>query len=387
MSESRMVDARTGRATTLCSMSRKSVGSRVSMSSKTRSSVGSRNSTGRRRVAWDRSALARAQPRPRVESHRDRSLARAEVDLAPSPRTRYDGSMKSRFDFLTALLLLPLAACPGDDGTANDETSTSTPVTGTATDTTTDTPPTDTTTDTPATDTADTMADSTGTPGDGGFCIHQCRGDADCMVGGMDAGLTCQDSVCTGDVPAGCTDDAECVALLSGWTGSPCTAGGGECEPLGQLCVPVGDGGGCATPPGEFFPCNTVPGWSELEVLDIDGNTVTVCGNGNAECNDDGFCFSPCQADADCASKAYPVCDTATGLCGCGSDDDCAALGEPHLAVCNAGVCGCNSDQQCVDGEAGDACTADGFCGCTADAACSNVENFFDGGTIGCVML
>src|SRR5690606_29233117 len=220
--------------------------------------------------------------------------------------------------------------------------------------------------------------------GDGdAFCAHQCSSDADCLVGGMDVSLTCQDSFCTGE-SSGCTDNAECVALLSGWA-TACTSGGGECDATAQVCVQVGDGGACATPPGEFFACDSVPGWAELEVPDIDGNNVTVCGNPNAECSDEGFCFSPCQSDDDCASEAYPVCDTTSGLCGCGSDADCATIGQPHLSVCNAGVCGCGEDQQCVDGNAGDVCTTDGFCGCSGDAACANVPNTFDGGMISCV--
>lgn len=276
---------------------------------------------------------------------------------------------------LTALALLLPLGCPSDDGnadtsstTGNDEVETSADATDDAT----------------SDATTDATADTSDTSNEGGFCIHQCMADADCLVDGQDIGLTCQDNLCTGD-SSGCTDNAECVAQFSGWT-MPCTAGGGECDQLMQVCVAAGGGGLCATPPSDFFMCDVVPGWSEIEVTDIDGNPVTVCGNANAECNDQGFCFSPCQSDADCPSEAYPVCDTNSGLCGCSSDADCATLGQPQLSVCNAGVCGCGSDQHCVDGNFGDVCN-DGSCGCSGDAACANIENNFDGGMISCVNL
>lgn len=275
---------------------------------------------------------------------------------------------------LTSLVLLSSLGCPSDDGNADTDSTTGNDEVDTTADSATDDATSDATTD--ATDTNDTNAD-------GGFCIHQCSADADCLVDGQDLGLTCQDSLCSGD-SSGCTDNAECVALFSGWV-TACTAGGGECDMLGQVCVQAGDGGLCATPPSDFFMCDTVPGWAEIEVTDIDGNPVTVCGNPSAECNADGFCFSPCSSDADCTSEAYPVCDTNTGVCGCSSDADCATLGQPQASVCNAGVCGCGSDQNCVDGNAGDVCTADGFCGCSGDAACANTENPYDGGMISCV--
>jgi hypothetical protein len=272
--------------------------------------------------------------------------------------------------FLTAFVLLLPLGCPSDDGNADTSSTSGNDEIETSADTSSDA-----TNDT--NDTSDTNAD-------GGFCIHQCMADADCLVDGQDVGLTCQDSLCTGD-SSGCTDNAECVAVFSGWT-MPCTAGGGECDQLMQICVAAGDGGLCATPPSDFFMCDVVPGWSEIEVPDIDGNLVTVCGNASAECNEQGFCYSPCQSDADCTSEAYPVCDTNSGLCGCSSDTDCATLGQPQASVCNAGVCGCGSDQHCVDGNAGDVCS-DGACGCSGDAACANVENAFDGGMISCVAL
>ena len=283
---------------------------------------------------------------------------------------------------LAFAFLAPLTGCPGDDSgsdtdnTNNTEGATDTP----ATDGETDTP--GETDDPPATDGEDDT--STGGGPSGGFCIHQCEGDGDCTIEGMDVGLTCQDGFCAGEPVEGCTSDDECIAQLSGWEfGPPCTAGGGECEAAMQVCLDVGGEGHCVSAPSEFFMCETAM-LDEIETTDIDGNMVTVCGNAGAACGDDGFCFSPCQSDDDCASEAFPVCNTDTGSCECGEDAHCATLGNEGTSVCNGGVCGCGEDQNCVDGGQGDVCN-DGFCGCSGDMACADVENTFDGGMISCV--
>jgi hypothetical protein len=234
--------------------------------------------------------------------------------------------------------------------------------------------------------TTETTADGPETSGDGdgdGYCGHQCTTDADCLIDGMSFDLTCVDSLCMSPDSAGCTGDEECVALYSGWATS-CTSGGGECDALGQLCIDFGGAGLCATPPSDIIPCDVLQ-QEEIEVPDIDGNLVVVCGQPNATCTEDAFCFVPCGSNDDCLSPSAPVCDVESGTCQCGSDADCAMTGEPHLSVCNAGLCGCGEDQQCVDGGAGDLCTADGFCGCSGDMACAGVENPFDGGMISCV--
>jgi hypothetical protein len=194
----------------------------------------------------------------------------------------------------------------------------------------------------------------------------------------MSIDLTCVDNVCTSEDP-GCTGDEECVALYSAWS-TPCTAGGGECDALAQVCLDIGL---CATPPSDIIPCATLL-MEEIQTTDIDGNPVVVCGHPDAVCNDDGFCFVPCASDEDC-SGAYPICDVGSGVCQCGTDADCATLNLPQASVCNAGSCGCGSDQNCVDGNAGDICTGTGSCGCSGDMACANVENPFDGGAYACV--
>jgi hypothetical protein len=242
------------------------------------------------------------------------------------------------------------------------------------------------TTGTTTTDGTDTTADGPETTGDGdgdgngdGYCAHQCTSDADCQINGMSVDLTCVDNVCTSADP-GCTDDDECVALYSGWT-TPCTAGGGECDGLGQICL---GNNLCATPPSDFIDCAAL-GMEEVNAIDIDLNPVVVCGQPTAICNDDAFCFLPCASDDDCLSDAYPSCDVGSGLCQCGSDADCATLNLPQGSACNAGYCGCGSDQDCIDGNVGDVCTGAGYCGCSGDMACANLANPFDGGMYACV--
>lgn len=232
--------------------------------------------------------------------------------------------------------------------------------------------------------TADPSAGSTTDSGSSGsFCVHQCASDVDCRVDGKDVGLACKDSLCTGGSTQ-CTNNAECVALYSGWTATPCTSGGGECGGLLQHCVRLPDGtGGCAYVPGDFFTCDSVAGWVELTVPDIDGNPVTVCGNPKAECNEQGICFVGCDSNADCVSEAYPVCNPQTRQCGCGSDDHCATLGLPYLSACHDGVCGCAIDAHCVDAAQGDVCK-EGRCQCSGDAACVNYSHGYDGGTVVC---
>ncbi|MEX1364523.1 MAG: hypothetical protein AB1Z98_15460 [Nannocystaceae bacterium] len=281
----------------------------------------------------------------------------------------------SSFFALAFSLCIPLSGCPGDDS-GSDDTTTSTPTS------TTDPTGSGEETVTPETE----GMDETGTAPSGGFCLHQCEADGDCTVGGMDVGLTCQDNFCTGEAPDACADDDECIALFSGWSaGMACTAGGGECDALMQICLDVGGEGRCASGPSEFFMCETA-GLDEIMTTDIDGNDVTVCGNASAQCGDNGVCFDPCTSDDDCLGEAAPVCNTGTGTCECGEDSHCETLGLPALSVCNGGTCGCGADENCVDGEAGDVCN-DGLCGCSGDMACDGVDNAFDGGAISCVNL
>lgn len=218
------------------------------------------------------------------------------------------------------------------------------------------------------------------------ICLHRCDADADCLVDGADLGLTCVDRACTNpDTAAQCTDDAQCVAKLSGWdAGAPCTAGGAECHAGTQACIEVFGDGHCVTVPDDFIRCETLL-LTEVQLTDLDGHDVTVCGNPNASCTDGG-CLSPCHTDDDCHSPAWPRCDPDSGRCGCGDDADCATLGLPTLSACVEGRCGCADGAACAEAGLGDACVS-GTCTCTGDPACRGADNLFDGGQVACVPL
>jgi hypothetical protein len=224
--------------------------------------------------------------------------------------------------------------------------------------------------------------DSTGTDGSGGdaFCVHQCMSDTDCWQMGYEVGLSCVDSLCTPDTPYPplCTDDQGCIAWHSVWT-TACTAGGGECEPFGRVCLDIGF---CGILPS-VTPCAEL--WmEELQTTDIDGNPVVVCWEPDATCLDDGLCFVPCESDGECLDNpSHSTCNLETGICQCGSDADCA-INQPPRSVCNAGTCGCGEDQHCIDGNIGDVCMSNGQCGCSNDMACDGISNYFDGGALVC---
>jgi hypothetical protein len=223
--------------------------------------------------------------------------------------------------------------------------------------------------------------------GDGMFCMFECQVDEDCTTMGMDTGLTCVDNRCTGDTTVeGCETNEDCIAQLSGWSfGAACTAEA-DCAATMQHCVEVDGAGHCASGPTEFVTCETLM-MEEVMVPNIEGDTVTLCGNPNAECRDDGTCFDPCAADTDCPMYA-PNCDEATGLCSCSEDAHCETLMSPAQSVClGTGACGCDTDDDC-DGVGTDVCITElGVCGCSGAAACDDVTNPFDGTTVVCAGL
>lgn len=279
--------------------------------------------------------------------------------------------------------LLLLAAACNDDGGRNAETNNNNSETANNDD------PTgngdgdgdgDPTGDGDGSPTGDGDGDPTGEP-EGSFCIHQCSIDADCQIGGQDAGLSCVDKTCIG-ASTKCDGNEECVALFSGWA-TPCTAGGNECSADTQACIVVEGQGRCASKPNDFFDCATLQ-MEEIQTTDINGSPVTVCGRPHAACHPDAYCYLPCQGNGDCPSAAYPICNVSTGFCECGQDSHCATLNLPGSSVCNAGICGCDSDQDCIAGTVGDVCNQ-GFCGCTGDQACAGIPNYYDGGMVSCV--
>lgn len=272
---------------------------------------------------------------------------------------------------LLACFLLP--ACgddKGDDTTATDGTSNATPATPATPASESDTM------DVPTTGGTDTTVDPSGDPsgdpttmdptaGGGDVCQEQCAADGDCTLMGMDSGFKCVDKLCQ----LLCTDNNSCVVQYSGFAFAMDCAAQADCP--GQVCIDIGGGvGKCATPPSDFFMCNTIPGFADTMFPSIEGDMdLTVCANSNYECLD-GQCKDPCAADSDCSLiPGLSKCDTGSGDCVCADDAGCLAA-NPMTPVCQAsGFCGCADDSNC----SGDTpkCTADGFCGCAEDANCT----------------
>jgi hypothetical protein len=243
----------------------------------------------------------------------------------------------------------------------------------------------------------------TGGGGGGTFCAEECTDAADCEIDGMNTlGFVCTDGRCTLPSSAGCSEDAECVAQLSGWSqvdsddpdflpDTPCTADGptlpatcadGEvCCATGQVCL---EGGFCASPADGVVSCETLTR-DEVEATGIGGDSVMVCGDesaADATCESGGVCRNPCEADADCAGDVFPTCNTTTGNCECEQSPNSCAGNPVGGTVCQAnGTCGCAENDDCM-GDGFDTCY-DGVCGCSDASVCSDTMAF-DGTTIVC---
>lgn len=161
---------------------------------------------------------------------------------------------------------------------------------------------------------------STGEPTGGNSCFPACTEAADCCnpadptcadnLGTYPNNFTCEGGVCAN---LGCTDDAECEAVIPGTVCSQIEGFGGVCEtpceteaectvPGFDACLDDGEGG---------LTCQPGPCTDSAD-----------CGVEGAICEADGTCTYPgCEDDADCFTSG--VCDVATGSCGCADDTEC----------------------------------------------------------------
>jgi hypothetical protein len=209
-------------------------------------------------------------------------------------------------------------------------------------------------------------------------CLERCEDDADCYVGGEPSAFACEDNRCLGETSSNCTSDEDCIPIFSGWYYTCNTTD--DCS--GQVCIDIGEAEGrCATAPTEYVACADID-MVEIEMPLNDGTgNVIVCARLDTECNEDGYCFDPCEVDADCEYyPGMPVCETSTGRCICTSDGHCA--GATGVSVCVDGYCLCANDQDCLELPAADTCY-DGYCGCSDVSICTT-EPTFDGTTWAC---
>lgn len=194
-------------------------------------------------------------------------------------------------------------------------------------------------------------------PGAGAtFCLDTCEDVSDCP---NEEDYECNE-VCefVGEVE-GCDNDGECVAQFSGWMDT-CEAQD-ECTTPGQVCVDFDGQGYCAMEETDIVGCDTMS-MDSIELRNIeDDEDVTVCGNSDAQCGDDGQCFAPqCEEDTDCDDNEACY----DGYCGCANDDACE-----DDEACYDGFCGCANDESCEDVDNADTCY-DGFCGCSSGEVC-----------------
>jgi hypothetical protein len=211
-----------------------------------------------------------------------------------------------------------------------------------------------------------------------GSCVAACSTDADCQIGGMDAGFRCiggecapqafdcrsfeaPDTVCRGislgfelvDRDGDGLGETLCTAERTGEDGCP---DGDTCCPPGDVCTATGL---CARPIAEAECPDEM-----TTITSIDGVFVTVCSTHAtwSFCDETGHCVAP---------RPSPYCET---------DDDCT---DPSMPACNDGCCSCvvseeRGDSCSAPGTAGGSCLPAGSCACTADSECVSP---FDGGT------
>lgn len=228
--------------------------------------------------------------------------------------------------------------------------------------------------------TDDPTDDPTTGGGDGMYCIESCEQDADCSINGENQGYTCgADNLCTSDAGQ-CATDEECRILYSGWEFGDNCAAQGDCA-VTQGCINLDGVGKCVYIPSDFLSCEDI-NQEEIPMPAIEGGTITVCGNTTAICTEDKYCLDGCSTNADCLAPAYPVCNTDTKRCECGTDADCAN-NQPGASVCLDGYCQCATDNDCAELDYADRCY-DGACGCSQDQVCDGYTQAFDGTSVSC---
>lgn len=202
--------------------------------------------------------------------------------------------------------------------------------------------------------------DSAAPPIEANVCQEQCAADSDCLDG-----FTCAAERCVASAASGCQEDADCVAILSGWTVE--CASSDECT-TGPCLAPgdePADAGLCAVQPTEFFACADMQ-FEEVERTTVEGDMATVCARTNGRCADAGYCFIPCTPNS-CLDgpPETPICNQDSGMCEC-DESSC----ENNSSICVDGQCRCASDADCTNGPV-DTCY-DGVCGCATAVSCED---------------
>lgn len=135
-----------------------------------------------------------------------------------------------------------------------------------------------------------------------GSCATRCADAADCCTPG-------DPSACPGRYPRNWSCEDGFCSLGGCQSDEDCQSGGLHPE---LECHPAGGRGICFDPCVQDADCAATPGATCRGPVD-DG--ARLCGAFVFGCADDSECFD------------WGVCDVENGICGCGSDGDCAAPG------------------------------------------------------------
>ena len=173
-------------------------------------------------------------------------------------------------------------------------------------------------------------------------CVFVCQEAGDCLSANFDCiDQRCEYAGATGD--SRCESDDGCIPQMSGWQEG--CGGQVDCDAT-QACVELNGDGFCALKDSADLPCGNMEMESmEKPLVEGDG-TATVCGNNEASCHDDNYCFVPCQSNDECIMDGASTCHD-DGTCGCGSDADCEASDAGD--VCEDGQCTCSGQDACEE--------------------------------------
>ena len=192
------------------------------------------------------------------------------------------------------------------------------------------------------------------------FCQEECFSNNDCLED-----WTCNDNRCVyTSYNANCTENDECLPLLSGWT-KTCNRQE-DCDGYAagtQMCISYKNQGLCAYIPGEYLTCEDLQqDQISMQAMGT-GQNITVCAQTRAKCID-SYCQLSCNDDSHCTGSDYHKCNQSNGKCTC-TQGSCIY----NSSICSAdGICRCQSNSDCTEGNV-DTCY-NGFCGCSDKYIC-----------------
>jgi hypothetical protein len=217
-------------------------------------------------------------------------------------------------------------------------------------------------------------AGDAGSAGDGGAtneafgaCQVGCATNTDCVTDEADPRFCDTDS----SQCVECTVDAHCIAFASGLARVVCTQDD-DCSALfDEVCVDVAGLGRCAAPPDPQDGCFIGTPTNMTRFGSVPAQTVEVCARDVGKCVAQR-CIVSCSDVEDFCTGESPgygdVCDAASGLCTCSSDDQCDH-GPEHCNPLTHQCDECETAADCQGAANGQECVQ-GRCGCSSVNQC-----------------